>query len=283
MHARGLALGGVLAVLVSASTHAQTDPIGELLDRGARYVESLEERLSVVIADETYVQEIWSATTRSGTRLTARRTIRSEALFMVLPGEDVWLFVRSVSSVDGRPVPDSRERLDRLLAAPGFDYISKLRALDAESARYDIGQVWRTTGYPTIALRFLLPSYQKRFEFAPAGEERVAGETVSRVRFLERDGPSVIQVDGRDVRSTGMLWLRPSDGVAVRTRVALTTPSQLRVSITVDFAHDARLDVSVPSRMDERYDEISGSSTRCSARYSNFRRFETSGRMLAPR
>ena len=266
------------AVLIGSSLGAQVISTDDLLARGSRYVEDLEKQLAVVIADETYAQELWAR----GTRQIASRTIKSEALFMQLPNEDIWLFVRNVTMVDGRPVADSKERLDRALAAPGFDYVSKLRAIDAESARYDIGHVWRTTGYPTLALRFLLPGYQPRFVFSFAGQERLSGETTSRVKFAERDGPSVIQVNAVDVGSSGTLWLRPDDGAVVRTSVDLRLPSSLRVSIVVNFQRDARLGLWVPSRMDERYDEIAGGSTRCSATYSNFRRFQTSGRLIVP-
>jgi hypothetical protein len=280
MHALRSAAATCLAILVCASLAAQApDPVQDLLKRSNQYVQELEKQLAVVIADETYVQALWAR----GARQIASRTIKSEALFMQLPNEDVWLFVRNVLNVDGRAVADSKDRLDRVLAAPGFDYVARLRAIDAESARYDLGQVWRTTGYPTLALRFLLPAYQPRFTFTASGQDRIGGEPVSKIRFAERDGPTVIQVNAANVRSSGIMWLRPSDGGVVKTFVALALPSSLKVSIDVNFAIDARLGLLVPVRMDERYDEISGSSTRCSARYSNFRRFETSGRLIVPR
>jgi len=265
-------------VLIGVSLPAQVISTEDLLARGGRYVEDLEKQLAVVIADETYVQELWAR----GARQIASRTITSEALFMQLPNEDISLFVRNVTMVDGRPVADSKERLDRALAAPGFDYVSRLRAIDAESARYDIGHVWRTTGYPTLALRFLLPGYRQRFVFSLDGTEKLPGESTSRIKFAERDGSSVIQVNAANVRSSGTLWLRPDDGAVVRTSLELRLPSSLRVSIVVNFQRDAALGVWVPVRMDERYDEVDGGSTRCSARYSNFRRFETSGRLIQP-
>jgi len=273
----GVGLAGVPLAGRAAS------PTDDLLRRAGQYVQELEQQLAVVIADETYVQDVWTRSRPpSGTTRIITRTIKSEMLFMQLPREDVWLAVRNVVLVDGRPVADSRQRLERALAAPGLDVVSRLRALDEESARYDVGRVWRTTGYPSVVLRFLLPGYQTRFAFSPAGTDRLAGERVSRIKFTERGSPSVIQVNAADVTASGMIWLRPADGAVVRTALALTTPSSLNVSIVVDFQRDARLGLWVPSRMDERYDEISGDSTRCTARYSNFRRFETSGRMIVP-
>jgi hypothetical protein len=274
----------LLALLFVPAPDLSAQSLDELLVRSGVYVQGLQDRLAVVIADETYVQDVWSRSARrgSGTGRIMSRTIKSEMLFMQLPQADVWLSIRNVLMVDGHPVADSKERLDRALAAPGFDYVSRLRAIDAESARYDIGHVWRTTGYPTLALRFLLPPYRSRFTFAAAGEERVGGEIVSKVRFTERERPTVIQVNDSNVPSAGMIWVRRADGAVVRTSLTLTTPSNMKVSIAVSFGRDPRLDVWVPARMDERYEEISGDSTTCSARYSNYRRFETSGRLIVP-
>jgi hypothetical protein len=82
-------------------------------------------------------------------------------------------------------------------------------------------------------------------------------------------------------RQSGMGVRHDGDGTLVRTNLKLTTPTLMDVSITVDFQRDLKLELWVPSRMEERYDD-SGESTTCSARYSNFRRFETSGRLVTP-
>jgi len=45
---------------------------------------------------------------------------------MFLPAASQWMFVRNVLVVDGRPVPDSGERLDRLFNS-GIDAAAYLR------------------------------------------------------------------------------------------------------------------------------------------------------------
>jgi hypothetical protein len=90
------------------------------------------------------------------------------------------------------PIPDSKERLDRALAAPAFDYLARLRRLQAESARFDVGQVWRTTGSPSVVLRFLLPGNQAHFTFKLAGQERMGSDTVLKLAFAERERPTAI-------------------------------------------------------------------------------------------
>jgi mRNA-degrading endonuclease toxin of MazEF toxin-antitoxin module len=125
----------------------------ELLSRVGKYVQELEDHLALVIGDETYHQDVWTKGWR-GDQHTASRAIRSETLFMSLTQDGTWLSVRNVLSADGRSIQDSKGRLDRILKAPGLDYLSQLRLLKAESARFDIGQVWRTTGDPTMVFRF---------------------------------------------------------------------------------------------------------------------------------
>jgi hypothetical protein len=202
-------------------------------------------------------------------------------LFMWLSQQDVWLSIRNVQIVDGRAIPDSSGRLDRALAAPGFDYVSKLGQLKAESARFDVGQVWRTTGNPTVVLRFLVPGNQTHFTFTRKGEERIGGQPVTKLAFAEHDRPTAIDFNGGGVLSIGAIWVRPSDGTVVRANLKLTTATLLAVEITVDFQRDPKLELWVPARMEERYDDYRTSTT-CSARYSNFRQFETSGRLISP-
>jgi hypothetical protein len=96
---------------------------------------------------------------------------------MSLSREGVWLSVRNVLSADGRAVGDSKGRLDRILKSPGLDYLSQLRLLKAESARWDVGQVFRTTGDPTLVFRFLLPANQPRFTFGKGRRERTTAST----------------------------------------------------------------------------------------------------------
>jgi hypothetical protein len=183
-------------------------------------------------------------------------------------------------TVDGQAVPENLQRFDRLLSEPGSLYLSKLRAIDVESARYDIGKVWRTTGYPTITLRFLLPSYQPRFAFTLAGQERMAGEMFTRLKYAEHGSPSMIQLQDGDVASKGTVWVRLPDGAVGKTALDLTTRDGMEMSIVTDFSRDSKLGAWVPTRMREQYTEPSGRSTTGSAEYSNFRRFETSGRLV---
>jgi hypothetical protein len=58
-------------------------------------------------------------------------------------------------------------------------------------------------------------------------------------------------------------------------------------AVEVDYRRDAKLDLWVPGRMHEIYQRSFESTILeridCVATYSNFRRFETSGRMIVPK
>jgi hypothetical protein len=176
-------------------------------------------------------------------------------------------------------IADSSGRLDRILMTPGLDYLSQLRLLKAESARFDVGQVWRTTGDPTLLFRFLLPGNQSRFTWGKPRRERIDRTDVLKLAFVEHEYPTAIDFDGRDALSHGAVWVRPDDGTVVRTNLQLTTPGSVEVSVTVTFKPDERLALWVPGRMEESYSD-GRQRTRCLATYSNFRRFETSGRLI---
>lgn len=268
-------IGVVVAAYVGPVNAEVSETLADLLKRSGRYVSQSGHTLAVVICDEEYRQDVWS----DGTRVQIR-TMTSEMLFLQLADEDMWLAVRNVLSVDGRTVPHSRERLDRAFAAGPRDYVPRLRQLQIESARYDIG-VARTVGNRIVVLRFMLPSYQPRFAFGLVGYERIGGLQVAKVSFLEKMRPAAIRFNDSDMLTSGAVWVRPSDGAVVKTQLRGRTPTRLNVSITAEFGRDAKLAHWVPRRLEERYVD-SGGETTATAKYSNYRRFESSARLITP-
>jgi hypothetical protein len=89
----------------------------EVVDRAGEYVQQLRTQLALVISDEVSKQEVQSW---MGRRFGVR-TLRSERLLSWLPDELVWLSIRNVLVVDGRSIPDSKQRLERALtdSTPG--------------------------------------------------------------------------------------------------------------------------------------------------------------------
>jgi hypothetical protein len=287
---------GCLIALVAVSRLAAQGPAADgPLDRAAAYVERFTAEFRTIISDERYRQRLTRIEQRDGraTRNNARRDIRSEMAFMWLPGERSWITARSVIAVDGKAVPDSRERLERILAGDGAERLTRLRALLDESARFNLGQIRRNFSDATLALQFLDPAYRQRFDFTVLGPARIDGVATTRIRFVERARPTVIRLEGDDLPSSGTLWIA-DDGAVIRTELQNTSEKLgLRLSIVVTFRRDARLSMWVPSRMEETYEQARagwwGTPPRslmvseriaCDATYTNFRRFETGARIV---
>ena len=229
----------------------------------------------MVISDEIYDQ--------ADRRTNRSREMRSEMLFIWVSDEHTWLVVRNVLSVtDGnktRRIRDSDARLERVLKDP---WLRQVRRLADEGARFNLGRIQRNVNDPTLVLRFMGPTYQPRFEFRLGGQEIVNGVAAWKLTFVERHRPTLIASD-EEVSSTGAVWVSTADGALLRTRLAIS-PARLTASITVDYGEDAKLAMWVPSRMEEIYTQGGlNDSITCVARYSNFRRFETTGRLVPPR
>lgn len=263
---------GAFAAAVLALAVSAPPALGDLLARAGARVERLKDQLSVVIADERYDQHAGSLS----------RRMKSEMLFLWLEDDRFWVGIRNVLEVDGRKIPDSRQRLDRILKEPAPDAFDRLQRVGAEGARFNIGGVVRTTNSPTLVLQFLLPETQARFDFTRLGREQVRDEAATVVGFAERRPPSVITYNGRPILSSGRVWLRDADGAVLRTELTLAGDRGLSVRVTVEFKADDRLGVLVPARMDERYEAPGRPRTTCTATYSRYRRFETSARLLVP-
>jgi hypothetical protein len=270
-----LAFLAVAALALAVPGRAGDEPLlPDILDRAAGYVQRFEHDFALLISDETYVQD--------DRRTSRSREMRSEMLFMRVSGEQTWLAVRNVLSVtDGhktRRIRDSDARLERVLKDPG---LRQVRRLADEGARFNLGRIQRNVNDPTLVLRFMGTTFQPRFAFRLGGQELVNGVAAWKLTFVERHRPTLIASD-EDVPSTGAVWVSTAHGAVLRTQLAISPP-RLTASITVDYGEDAKLAMWVPSRMEEIYTRGGlNESITCVARYSNFRRFETSGRLVPP-
>jgi hypothetical protein len=203
-------------------------------------------------------------------------------LFISVDANATWLTVRDVISVDGKPVP---RRLPALLASKNVR-IRDLRALSEENGRYNIGAIARNFNEPTLTLLFLDARYRSRFQFSDGGSEQLGGQVVRRIRFHEVVTPTVIRTQERDVRTSGTLLVEPSTGRVLRTELTLIQDkNNTRGSVNVSYGMNAKLGLLVPVEMHEWYGygrSTPNEGTSCTAKYSDFRRFETSGGVIVP-
>ena len=266
------------------------------LDAAATYLEHYEHRISAIGAEEAYHQAVSPLTGSVGSspiqrRLSAGsdvaepRTRNTRANIMTISlGAQGWVAFRDVFQVDGRPVRDREERLVRLLQHVTPDSLQQARQIAAESARYNLDpdtmHIDRTINVPTTALLFLRAANQSRSSFHLGKPERVGGVDCVTLQFDERTQPRLIRTSD-DAAAHGTIWIDMANGGRViKTEVRMQSGNQpgqssVRSETTVTYAHVDKLDVWVPTVMDETYEVtatrqvVTGHAT-----YSDFREFK---------
>lgn len=261
------AFAAALAVLISMQP-SRIEPILERLDR---YLDGYEPRLSELIADEVMVQD---------GRHDERRRLASEVAFIALPDDAGWLGFRHVRVVDGTRVDGEDASLGKALAASVTS--SAARRLLEDSARHNLG-LPRTTNLPNLPLEFLHKRNRHRFVARWDGRNRVRGRSIARVAFIERITPTLIRdPDGSDMWSAVKVWVEPDTGRLLRAEVRSQAPRGQEAThvVRVEFAAHDTLALLVPIEMQEVFPIGPNREGRSVARYSNYRRFQTSARIV---
>lgn len=272
---------------ITVGVAAQAPTLDVVLARAAKYVDNYEKKLQGLVAEETYSQNALGTqfdgrgslprTTREG------RQLKSDLLLVKLGDEDTWLQFRDVFEVDRKPVRDRDERLYKLFVESGDKANARrmAKAIQEESARYNIGPVVRTINIPMIGLLFFETGVQPRVKFSQrdAGNVRRFAEVADagNVWLLEfqESGPGTM-VKGRnnlDIPSHGRIWLDSSNGRILQTEM-ITEDTELRATINVTYRSAPGLDFLVPGEMRENY-TVRRSNARIDGRatYSRFRQF----------
>lgn len=274
------------AATVAAAPVAQREPsLDEVLERAAAYAVRYGETMASVIAAEDYVQEVDAA---DGTVL-ERRRLSSEIAVVQLTGSAEWQSFRDVLTVDDTPVASGPGRLERIFRQAPATVLGQVRALAADSARFNLGPLQRTFNTPTIMLQFLHPAHQDRFTFKRQKTTTCDGTPCWEISVKEqRTGTLIRTAEGRNVPIDATLWLTPADGRLMRGVFRLTEfiqgskGARPRAEIQVDWRADTNVDGWVPAVMRERYEGLPPDPTHRSpgsltvkgtATYSDYRRF----------
>jgi hypothetical protein len=292
MHVLRLAATALCAIAFALS-HPVTakQPIDDALARLDRYLIAYEPRLSELIADELLIQEIHNTASRGLSRdalrpggSRRRRRLVSEVAFLGLPNDAGWLGFRDVKSVNNRALSQRKQSLSTALQASQYD---AARSLLAASAAQNLG-LPRTTNLPNLPLEFLHRRNRERLVMLLDGEERIRGVTTARLVFNERLKPTLIRdPQGADMPSVVRAWVDPAGRLLRAEVLTFTTgdPQNAESSIRVEFKEHKALGLLVPSEMQEtfpvalREQPAKGVGV---ATYSNFRRFQTSARIIPP-
>jgi VWFA-related protein len=286
----------VVASTVAATPEEHSPELTAALDAAAMYLEQYEHRISAIGAEEAYQQLVTplpasvepSAIQRRMNAANAPggpRTRNTRANIMTISlGAQGWVAFRDVFEVDGRPVRDREARLVRVLQNITPDSLEQARQIAAESARYNLDpdstHIERTINVPMTALLFLRASNQSRSSFHLGKPERVGGVDCVTLQFDERTLPRLIRTSD-EAAAHGTIWIDMANGGRiVKTEVQMQSGNQpgqssVRSQTTVAYARVDKLDIWVPTVMDETYEVtatrqvVTGHAT-----YSNFREFK---------
>jgi hypothetical protein len=266
----------IIASSVTVAAQSQRNPtVPELLAAAAKYLDGYEKQFSAVVSEERYQQSADPLAAR-GVR---QRILRSD-LIVINAGQAGWISLRDVYEVDGLPVRDRADRLMKLVTEPAPDSFAQALRVAEESARFNLGTVWRTINTPTTALMFLRRDDQDRSTFKFEGLKTVDGVRVAEVAFKETTMPRMIQsVDNAAVE--GKFWIEPASGRVVQTEFRIASAGN-SAKISVRYAHQPKVGLWLPVRMDEEYLTTVGSNSMFRVRgqitgradYQNFRKFD---------
>lgn len=200
----------------SARPRADEPALADVLQRMGRYVSGYGEQAALLVAVERYTQRM---ATDDDSAFRPRQLAAEVALVRTQDGR--WIGFRDVVEVDGRKIPDRRDRLLRLLSRQDGN-VDEARRISDESARFNVGPVQRNFNVPTTVLFFFRPESQRRFSFTRGAVKTVDGVTVWVLDFVETGRPTLMVTRaGKDVPCAGSVWVVPTDGTIVRTRLRL--------------------------------------------------------------
>jgi hypothetical protein len=184
-----------------------------LAARAAEYLTAFQKDFAQVIGEEHYVQTLTHKRVSDLNNVTQveRRATESE----ILSSQDAfqrWVSFRDVISVEGRPVRDRDQRLEKLFLANAENRFDEARRIAEEGTRFNLGTVQRTVNLPTMPLVFLTPANLLRMKFKLAGADRVNGVDVMVVEFRENQRPTIVRVRAERSARLGPRVDRTRDG-----------------------------------------------------------------------
>lgn len=260
---------------LTASVGAETVRLGDVVDRLDAYLEHYEERLSNVVAEETYRQ--WVERGPKDRRSTTSRVLRSDFALTVTSERSRWMGFRDTFEVDGAPVRDREERLQRLLSSGEVGQASRIAQ---QNARFNLGDslISRTINIPTFALEVMHPRFRDRVKVRRVGAEVFEGRSGWLIEFREQDRLTFVRTpSGGDQPTRVVALVDTQTGEVLRT---VLTWKYVEGSITVSYGSADGIPVPVPIRMDERFVTHDDEIVAGEATYTNFRQFATSARIV---
>lgn len=283
------ALLGVLCGVGSLAGQVPDWPLPAVLSRTATYVENYGDRIAGLVVEESYVQDV-QVVNRFGYRVNlgrgpTHRTLKSDLLLVRNENSDAWMQIRDVFEVDGKPVRDHSDRLQKLFTQSKANWTTQADKIMRESTRHNIGDIERTINMPILAMAILDRSTQTGFQFVfgpppdtptdlptqpafvPPPGALVVGFTEQQVRSL------ITSPQGKNLKSRGRFWITVPGGEVMMSELRV---DDFTVAAIVHVAYQAREGFSapVPVEMHETYtNRLNSSKVEGHATYTNFRQF----------
>lgn len=276
-------LAAFYAVVAGAPAPPTEDPVARLRE----YLGTYEVTLNSLVAFEEFEQFLTlprrAAGDQTGAQPRRKRVLESDVLFLRLPGNAEWFGVRHTLRMDGHVIGSAG--LKTLMSADTADIHSLAQSIVRDSSAHHLGPQ-RTINMPTVPLELLDGRRKDRLSFVTGEVQKVGGVTTVRVTFTERVAPSIVRsADGQHLLSTGTVWIEPTTGALRQVEVSFlplnTARPGLGHRLRVSFTWNAALGLLVPSEMRETFTDLD-QSFEGRARYSQYRRFGTSVRILPP-
>ena len=285
----------VALVIYAAVPLSAEDTLETVLQRAGTYAAQFRGQLSGIVAEERYVQNIRTAmgvnivVDGRGTEPVKHRELKSDIL--MIRAEDRYAEFRDVYEVDGQAVRDRQDRLAKLFLSDVASAGDQIKRIAEESARYNIGSVYRNINTPTLTLVFLEPEQQARFKFRrveakpPALAEASADLALGPlqvpasawvIEYQEvQKGTLIRRLGGNgDMPARGRFWIDPDTGQVLFSELNVGDPLT-RCTITVRYAPAPSLGgMLIPAEMRERYVNTNDRVTTTGAAiYGRVRRF----------
>lgn len=275
-----VAIVAASACLMTFTEQRDALPPTTAIERLDRYLAEYEPKLSALVADEVFHQETPPLTSILVRPYLSRR-LDSEVAFTRLPGETTWLGFRRVRKIDGREIANQHPSLVELLSLGPTDRLAQAQLLVMQSSEHNLG-LPRTINMPNLPLELLQPKYRGRFSVTEEGTGRIRGRRTIDLQFTERAAPAIVAYGRRDdLLSRVVVSIDQVNGAILRAQVRLTADDAADdPRIHVEFEEHRQLGLLVPTRMDETFLIHLSAPGKGRAAYSNFRRFQTSARIV---
>lgn len=269
-----LAIALMLATAFTSPSQGRLDVSTKALTaRAATYVADYQVKFAFLVGKERYSQTVMRAGRMQ------RRAMSGDLFLVFMPTDREWIAVHDIAEVDGQPVPD-RDNLQTLLHLGEVTRVAQQVA--NRNATFNIGSVGRNFNEPTLALLVLEAKRIGQFRFDRRDLTEQDGVQIATLAFTEHDRPTLVHgPTGEPIFSKGEIVIETETG-RVRHTVMNFKANPFDASLVTDYVPDDRLGLWVPGSFSERYDLIErqgAETTTCQATYSDYRRFEVTGRI----